>query len=289
MRSLASPLHDYLASGRTASCADLWTFTTSTGATLRWTNSDRAIPYGGNTYALGPGIERGKVRWSLSLDVDELAVTIYPRATDTVGSTALSLALRRGDFDGANVMLSRAFGIGATGDITGGVIDGYFTGRVADLEADGLAFRLQISSPMRALDRPFPRNVVQAQCANRLGDSICSVDLSGYRVTGTVTGSVSSANNGFRSTLTQSDNYFTLGRFKWTSGANAGRSQPVRTYGQTNGALTFAQGWPEAVQAGDAFEIFPGCDKRQTTCNSKWANLAHFRGFPYVPDPITTT
>lgn len=36
--------------------------------------------------------------------------------------------------------------------------------------------------------------------------------------------------------------------------------------------------------AGDAFTIYPGCDKQQSTCSAKFNNLIHFRGFPYVPE-----
>jgi hypothetical protein len=36
---------------------------------------------------------------------------------------------------------------------------------------------------------------------------------------------------------------------------------------------------------GDTFTIYYGCDHTPGTCQSKFNNLANFRGFPYVPPP----
>ena len=40
---------------------------------------------------------------------------------------------------------------------------------------------------------------------------------------------------------------------------------------------------PEAVIAGDAFTVTPGCDKQFSTCHDKFANVVNFRGFPHIP------
>ena len=38
-----------------------------------------------------------------------------------------------------------------------------------------------------------------------------------------------------------------------------------------------------AIAATDTFLIRAGCDKRITTCGTKFANVANFRGFPNIP------
>jgi uncharacterized phage protein (TIGR02218 family) len=45
--------------------------------------------------------------------------------------------------------------------------------------------------------------------------------------------------------------------------------------------------FPVIPLVGDAFTIYPGCDKQQSTCATKFGNLIHFRGFPYVPENST--
>lgn len=288
MRTATPALRDYLAAGRVSGMADLWTFTLSTTTSLRWTNADVPLRWNGNTFALGPGIERGRVRWSMTLDTDELTVTLHPRASDLVGSTPLGLALRRGDFDGALVTLDRAYLSGGTSIV--GVLSGWFTGTLGPLEGDGASYTGTVRSPLAELDAPFPRNVVQAQCANRLFDQVCAVNPNSYRVTGGVTGGVNANRTAFQSTVTAfADGYFTLGRFRWLTGANAGRSQTVRSSFSPAGGLQFPVGWPGPVLAGDTFEMWAGCDKRMATCSAKFANVARFRGFPFVPAPETTT
>ena len=46
---------------------------------------------------------------------------------------------------------------------------------------------------------------------------------------------------------------------------------------------------PAAVANGDTFQVWPGCDKVQATCSGKFANLARFRGQPYIPMAETAT
>ena len=44
-------------------------------------------------------------------------------------------------------------------------------------------------------------------------------------------------------------------------------------------------GWMRpGMKAGDAFTVYPGCDKTRNTCLNKFNNLLRFRGFPYTPE-----
>lgn len=289
MRSLTSDLHNLLASGRAGWFADLWTITLVNGTVVRWSGSDIDLRWGGNTYVRGPGLLRSRVTWKVGLEADDqsdqLKMDVFPRPADTVGGVSLAKALSRGDFDGATVQLQRA--VGAEKGSIVGVIPGYFVGRVGPIDVEDFAFELTVYGPTYDLDQPFPRNVVMAQCGNRLFDDLCGIAASAHRVTGAVTGGVSTGNQYFTTGLGQAAGHFTLGRFRWTSGANAGRSQSVRVH-DTGAVLRFARPWPEAVHVGDAFEVWPGCDKRQATCSSKFSNIVHFRGMPFVPAAETT-
>jgi hypothetical protein len=46
--------------------------------------------------------------------------------------------------------------------------------------------------------------------------------------------------------------------------------------------------FPYVPEAGDTFNLVPGCDGRQVTCSAKFNNIVHFRGYPYIPVPETT-
>lgn len=51
----------------------------------------------------------------------------------------------------------------------------------------------------------------------------------------------------------------------------------------------FAFSFPfwNAPAVGDMFVVTAGSDHSQDTCTNKFNNLVHFRGFPYVTQPIT--
>ena len=85
----------------------------------------------------------------------------------------------------------------------------------------------------------------------------------------------------------QASGYFDLGVVKFTTGLNAGVARTLRKY--TPGQFTTIAPWPFAVAAGDAFTVYPGCDKTTSTCNAKFSNGSKFRGHPYVPSPETVT
>jgi uncharacterized phage protein (TIGR02218 family) len=67
----------------------------------------------------------------------------------------------------------------------------------------------------------------------------------------------------------------------------------VKTYTNSAGVKTIVPAFAFSVGSstqtapanGDTFNIYPGCDKKQATCSTKFANLTHFRGFPYIPRP----
>ena len=83
----------------------------------------------------------------------------------------------------------------------------------------------------------------------------------------------------------KADSYFDNGQIAFTSGANAGLVKAVRQYlGQQ---FTFNSPLPFVPTAGDTFIAYPGCDKTQATCTTKFSNLVNFEGFPYVPVPET--
>lgn len=84
---------------------------------------------------------------------------------------------------------------------------------------------------------------------------------------------------------TKTSGYYDNGQIVFTSGANAGLTKAVKQYFTPQ--FTFNSPLPFGPSAGDTFIAYPGCDKMQATCTSKFSNLANFEGFPYVPTPET--
>jgi uncharacterized phage protein (TIGR02218 family) len=143
-----------------------------------------------------------------------------------------------------------------------------------------------VNSMMAKFSQPFPRNVYQAACSNTLFDSICGLSTATWRSTGTISTVTSTAS--FTSTLTQADDFFTGGRVRFLSGRLEGTWLPIKAFMHASGSVTLARPPADVLQAGDTFEVWPGCDKKLATCTTKFGNIIHFRGQPFIPAAETT-
>lgn len=120
------------------------------------------------------------------------------------------------------------------------------------------------------------------ECRYDLGDSRCTVDLGPITVTGAVTSVTDNAT--FADTSrTEVDGIFNYGKLTWTGGANNGLSMEVKNWDGSGLIFTLWLPMPNAITIGDTYSVYPGCDKRFTTCTNKFSNAINFGGFPYVP------
>ncbi|MDI9234310.1 DUF2163 domain-containing protein [Limnohabitans lacus] len=268
--------------------ADLYTITLVTGTVLRYTSADIDITHAGTTYsARGPLIRRGTVRTVVGLEVDQLDMTVSPKpgmSGHLLDGEPFIPASLQGALDGAMVMLQKAFLSSWALPPVGAVV--MFYGRVSDVSGTRSAMPVDVKSALELLNTKLPRNIYQASCMHTLYDSGCAVNKAARTVTGTVTGT-NGTGQWLQSGLAQAAGWFDQGVLTFTSGANAGVQRTVKAH--SAGQFWFALPLPNAPAVGDAFSVYPGCDKTQATCSAKFNNTPRFRGFPFVPVPETTT
>jgi uncharacterized phage protein (TIGR02218 family) len=262
--------------------ADAFTFTLRSGLMLCYTNADVTFSYDGNTY-LGNSIlvDGLKYKAALGLEVDRQQITISARSTDTIAGGAPFLqALRDGSFDFCQIERARIFfsdRIGGTA--IGSVI--LFKGRLGVIDEIGrTSAKLTVNSDLVLLDVDMPRNVYQPTCLHALYDSGCTMVKANFGTNGSVgAGSTASVIN-----WTSANANFQQGTITFTSGVNAGVSATVGSV-VAGTSLSLLYPLESVPAAGDAFTVYFGCDHTQSTCQSKFGNLANFRAFPYVPPP----
>lgn len=271
--------------------ADLYQFSLSGGGQLNYCGGDRDMVWNNITWmaggTTGPYFDRrdnkAKCHWKVGIEVDTLVFDVLPGSSTVLGDPFLS-AIRQGVFDGAEMTLYRAF-MPTYGNVAAGTVI-MFAGRVAEIDASGSLATFSINSHLELLNQNLPRNLYQAACLNALYDSGCTLNSASFAVTGSV--STTSAQSIVYASLPQVTGYFDLGMLTFTSGVNTGVSRTVKTYLQGSpSSIAFIAPFPSAPNAGDTFSIIPGCDKQQSTCQNKFNNLQHFRGFPYVPENST--
>lgn len=284
-RSISGPLAALLNGGADFQMADLWTFTLLGGVIVRWSGAQVALAWSGNTFALGPGIDRGKIKHTRGVKTAQLEATLIYTPTDLINGAPISQFIAGAGFDGATCKLERAFLPNWASAITGTVID--FAGKVTSIqEVTRTRAVMTISSWLHLLDADYPPNVFQSSCANSLFDTGCGLSAATYQVGGATTGTPGVS--AFNSNLTNANGYFDQGRITFTSGPNNGVTRMVKSYLNASGAIQLVSPLPVAPAAGNTFNVWPGCDLSMGAGGcTKFSNLIHFRGEPFVPVPET--
>lgn len=283
MKTVSAPLLAHLQAGGPFVMADLYTVTLASGEAFHWADFDQDVvhPVNGYTYvATGPVLSRGKTRSVIGVNVDTLDVSLYGRSSDLIDGLPLLSAARAGAFDGARLVLERAFLSPAPTAV--GVIH-LFSGRFADVSLSRTEMQVRINSDAEAFNVQLPRNIYQPGCIHTLYDAGCGLARATWGLSSSVgSGSTAAAIN---CGLSQAAGWFTRGYIKFTSGALLGVERTVKQYAPGSIGLFLPLPAPPAI--GDTFIAYPGCDKLQATCSGKFANLPQFRGCPYIPVPET--
>jgi len=285
----ASPALINLLATRQFYSADLYNFSLIGGSQLNYCGGDRDVIWNSITWSsgasTGPYFDRkdnkAKCHWKVGVEVDTLVFDVLPGPA-TVGDQPFLSFARWGGFDGAELVLYRAF-MPTYGNVSDGVVT-MFAGRVAQIDASRSLATFSVNSHLELLNMNLPRNIFQATCNNTLYDAGCALVKSSLGVSGTVdaTGTLPSQVN--TTSLSQATGYFSLGEVLFTSGQLAGFSRTVKAYTHgTPSNLALISPFPVTPAGGDAFTVYPGCDKLQGTCNTKFNNVHNFRGFPSIP------
>ena len=154
--------------------------------------------------------------------------------------------------------------------------------RLGQVQISDHGFTAEIMGIAQAFTRQIIR-VYTPDCDADLGDARCGVTLASYTETGTVT-AVASATRQFTATISGSRpaGFFDGGLLTWTAGANLGHP-PLEVKSEAAGVVTLFLPTSFPIAVDDTFSISAGCDKSAATCQAKFANIANFRGFPFVP------
>lgn len=137
------------------------------------------------------------------------------------------------------------------------------------------------------LNQPTPQAIIQSGCLNTLFDGHCALNSAlfqvGAQIAGGSTQVVLNTTAALPAVGTDALPY-PLGVIRFTSGSNLGLGGKIKAQNSTTQIVLDAP-FIFPVNIGDQCIITPGCDQQQPTCSNKFANLIHFRAFPFTPQP----
>jgi uncharacterized phage protein (TIGR02218 family) len=270
MKPLSTALSAHLA-GELTNLAYLVQITRVDGTIKGFTTFDQDITIGGVTYKAHGALTPSALESTNGLATDNLEVTGILNSEDIVASD-----IEAGLYDNARIDVYAC----NWSDLTQGTIQ-LRRGWLGEVLLSGGHYTAEVRG-LHDLLQCVVGDFYTPECRYDLGDSNCTIALGPITVTGAVTGVTDNAT--FSDTSqTAADGTFDYGKLTWTSGANNGLAMEVKNWDGVNLIFTLWLPMPNVIQIGDTYSVYPGCDKRFTTCQTKFDNAINFGGFPYVP------
>jgi hypothetical protein len=295
--------------------ARLYTITLFGGDVIRFTDADfdinAAITLGNNAQSAATYTSRGvgvdqqasktQAHWKVGTDTDSWTLVVIPRPfdlvtgapfPDTIGSVPWLQAAQGGALDAADFQVDEAYfsavpswpmppaGASPVGCLT------IFAGTIAEVDTTNSVAVLTVNDYRQLLTLQMPLHYFQSQCRHTLFDSGCQISSSPYRIEGSAgAGSTPSVIIGNGLPAPRGSGTYQLGRIVMFGGLNKSFSRTIKYW---DGAFTLSllNPFPFAVEPGDSFVVFPGCDKLFTTCGA-FNNQINYGGQPFIPPPET--
>lgn len=151
----------------------------------------------------------------------------------------------------------------------------YWKGRVVSASFSGAEVELSCEPLFTGLKRAGLRARYQINCRHVLYGVGCGLTAEAWRVSATLTG-VTGAQLQSATFSAQADGWFKAGYVAF------GQDIKRLIVAHTGNTVTLSAAIPGLI-VGDAVWAYAGCDHAKATCDTKFANLLNYGGFPYIP------
>jgi uncharacterized phage protein (TIGR02218 family) len=247
--------------------AFIWRIDRRDGITIGLTSHDRDLTIDGLIYRAAPGMIPSAIERQDGLDPDNIELS-GALTSDAITEDDLAA----GRWDGATLRVSAV-------NWAAPETDPLFLvrGELGMVETGEGGFSAELRGPAALLEAPVVEETTP-ECRASLGDRRCGVDIAARRRFARV---VSVNGMGVTVDVSAADNAYVAGTLRWLDGANSGiDSRIVASSGAT---LTLREPPYFEVLPGTRVDLIEGCDRRFSTCISRFANAVNFRGEPHLP------
>lgn len=286
MKNLPSALADFLAQKREEgdtdiATADIYRLTLSTGEEFLCNSSDVDLDIDGETFRSGGVMVQGlRYKSSIGLDSDQQQIVLLYDEDQVYGGAPLVQAINNGLLNYCTIERSIAY----YSDDIGGTLVGHvlvYRGRIVSVDRAGpISSDITVANSLVVLENDYPRNSYGPPCQHILYDSGCGLDRADFSTL--ITAGDGTGSRYIFTSLATDD--MIGGYAEFLSGSCSGARATVKNVsaGVWIELILVSVGVPSV---GDTLTVYQGCDHTRSTCETKFANLDNFRGFPYVPPP----
>lgn len=257
-----------------ATLALCWRIVRRDGLVMGFTQHDSDLVFGGVVHHASSGLDVAAARHLEGLAAND-AVLLGALVSDGL----MQQDILSGLYDGATV---ETWMVDWSDPIQNVLLD---CGMIGKIETSDHGFKAEILSIADRLMQPQGR-LFEAHCSALLGDTRCKIALADpaftYRAVVTET-------DGHHSVTVDAgsyaDDWFSRGLLRVEDGTNAGMVMDIKRHDRVSSQarLILWQSLPQLLKTGDHVVLVAGCDKTAAMCQSRFANIVNFRGFPRMP------
>jgi uncharacterized phage protein (TIGR02218 family) len=259
---------------------------------IRITDADVSVRFTGPgqpTFSKdGPLIKRDKISHVLGLESSTISLTLM--ADDTILTSAgvpYIKAIGDGFLDGASITVFKVFAddwsvmplLWNASQPKGWVT--MFSGVVRDTKISTNEAKITVVSLSYKFETALPLNAFSPSCSNTLYDTKCGLFQGSHQMSA-LTGGPGDTN--FKFTVYGITADYALGTVEFVEGPNLGVKRTIIEVDVPSETVTVSQPFP-VQPSGEEVRVIKGCDRKLSTCTTRFANQLNFRGFPYVPNP----
>jgi len=271
MKTIPILLENHMQAG-TTTLAHLLKITRTDSAVFAFTSHVDDVTIDSVDYISAQGLNVSRIENTAGLAVDNLELTTLDDGTLFTHVDVLGGVWKNAKFE----IFRYNYNTPSDG------LETMMTGMIGEVRLNNGHVVMEMRGLQQFLQQPVG-SVMSKTCRARLGDAGCTVDLTPFTYTGTITG-VTSSQVFADSSRTEADDWFGYGLLTFTSGPLTGLTQKVKSW--TLSTKTFMLVLPmfRQVTVGTTYTVIAGCRKRlMEDCVAKYGNAINFQGEPHVP------
>lgn len=274
MREIPERLQTHLDTGATT-ISRCWKVKRKDGVVMGFSDHDNELRFDNTVFEAGSGLDATALQTANGLSVDNT------EASGALSSDGISeVDISAGKFDGAEVTIWLVN--------WQNVEDRFmvFNGMIGEITYNKNTFTAELRSFTDQLNNNIGKTYLK-QCSATLGDGKCKFDVSAatMRFERTVRRVEERTILYLDDVPNAETGWFTYGSLEFISGRNTGAVVNIMSDKSVNSErrIQIIEELHIPIEPEDQVRLTTGCDKRSSTCASKFQNIKNFRGFPFIP------